>query len=225
MLLLAPLFTGLGFWQLDRAEQKRNLASMLEQRRKMPAVPVSDALRDNAEFEYREFSAEGKFLEEKTVLIENRKHRGKNGFHVITPMRLSQGRILLVNRGWIPATADGNATVYDSPKDNLVIEGEARVPRDPALQLGEVALGGEETPRWPYLTLEQYHSWSGLDILPFVLLQAPDKNSGFERSWPPPSTNEMMHIGYALQWFAFACITLLIWLKLSIHKRTEALAL
>lgn len=224
--ILAPLFIGLGLWQLDRAEQKRTLGASLEMRGKLPEFPLSAPLPDARELVFRKVIAAGRFLGGKTVLIENRKHMGKRGFHVITPLLMESGQIVLVNRGWIPGQGR-EMTIPDTPDSNtdLSIRGEVRIPQPPALGLDLKISANEAMPHWPFLTLENYSSWSGLEILPFQILQATDDSSGFMRRWPRPKVNDAMHTGYAVQWFAFALIVLLIWLRLSIHKtnatRTE----
>jgi len=224
MVILTPLFCGLGLWQLDRAEQKRQLAGALEQRRKLPAQRISPALAETDHIEYRRLQAHGRFLHHKTVLIENRKHQGKRGYHVITPLQLSgSGEILLINRGWVPQQI-AEASTFSRPEGDLTIQGEARIPQPPALDLELRLERNQALPHWPFLTLENYTSWSGLELLPLILLQAPEPNSGFIRQWPSPPANDAMHIGYAIQWFAFALIGLLIWLRLSLHRPTGGTA-
>ncbi|MDJ0807673.1 MAG: SURF1 family protein [Gammaproteobacteria bacterium] len=221
MVLLTPVFCGLGLWQLDRAEQKRNLAHTLEMRRKMPALTLDSNLTDFAKLEHRKIIARGRLLQDKTVLIENRKHQGRRGFHVITPLRLGEtDQILLVNRGWIPLSGGAGQADVPTQDGSLLIEGVVNHPQPPALDLNLTIDPVEVLPSWPFLTLENYTAWSGLEILPLLILQAPDPTSGFVRQWPRPAANETMHIGYAIQWFAFALITLLIWLRLSLHKTT-----
>lgn len=222
MVFMTPLFCGLGLWQLDRAEQKRNLASSLEMRRKLPAQQISHDLPDAAQLEFRTLNATGRLLNEKTVLIENRKHQGKRGFHVITPLQLADtGQLVLVNRGWIPQQWQVQSPAFPKPAGELVIQGEVSIPKPPALDLDLHIDATDNMPHWPFLTLENYTAWSGLEILPFMILQAPQPSSGFIRQWPQPPANDAMHTGYAIQWFAFALITLLIWLRLSLHKQAS----
>lgn len=220
VVIFAPLFFGLGMWQLDRAEQKRNIAASLEMRRNLPVLPITDQLPDADQLKFRRVIAEGRFLSEKTVLIENRKYQGETGFHVITPLLIGTGEVVLVNRGWIPGRGQGIPPGIPKPEADLIIEGEVVIPLPPALELSLQIDREDATPRWPYLTLEHYAAWSGLDIKPFMILQAAQDSSGFMRRWPQPRANDAMHIGYAVQWFAFSLIALLIWLRLSIHKTT-----
>ncbi|MGD8588832.1 MAG: SURF1 family protein [Chromatiales bacterium] len=221
MVLLAPMFIALGLWQLDRADQKRALAHNLEQRRKLPPLLLSGNLPAAEQLEYRSVTATGRLLNDKTVLIENRKYQGNTGFHVITPLRLSDSnQIVLVNRGWISRQQATDPASIARAEGEQTIRGEAVIPQPPALNLSLAIEPEEALPHWPFLTLEHYSAWSGLSVLPFMILQAPDDISGFVRRWPEPRINEGMHIGYAIQWFAFALIALVIWLRLSLH-RTE----
>ena len=199
VMLLAPLFLGLGFWQLDRAEQKRAMAGTQEARRKLPPLRLEGSLAD------------------KTILVENRKHRGRTGFHVISPLRIFGGeRYLLVNRGWTETMAVAADPTLPASVDLVEVSGQAVVPAPPALDLGAAA--ASRTNRWPFVTLDAYREWSGLDIYPFMLLQAPEGKAGFVRNWPQVTANDAMHIGYAIQWFAFAVIAFFIWLVLSLER-------
>ena len=220
MVILLPVFCGLGIWQLDRAEQKRQMAATQETRRKLPPLDLKQRLPESSDLAFRNVVTEGRYLADKTVLIENRKHRGESGFHVITPLRIDgTDRILLVNRGWLSRKQLDKGESPETPSGLQQITGVINFPEPPALQLALETSRDQHTPRWPYLTLEQFSRWSGLEILPFAILQSPGDESGFVREWPRPVFSDSMHIGYAIQWFAFALITLLIWLRLSLRKQ------
>ncbi len=223
MVILIPLFCGLGIWQLDRAEQKRQLGASLEARRKLPVHSLNQEIPEPSQLMFRQVSAEGRYLAHKSVLIENRKHRGQNGFHLITPLQLSgSAAIVLVNRGWLSREQLANGRLPDTPSGLQRVSGEITLPQPPALELALDRSQAQQPPHWPYLTLEQFTDWSGLEILPFAILQSADDESGFVRDWPRPHFSDSMHIGYAVQWFAFALIALLIWLRLSLSKQQSS---
>jgi surfeit locus 1 family protein len=75
--------------------------------------------------------------------------------------------------------------------------------------------------RWPYLTVELFAAAAGYRVLPVVILQDPEGPQGFLRSWPRELPKEGMHIGYAIQWFAFALIAMVLWLRLSLVRRSK----
>ena len=214
LVLPALVCAGLGVWQLDRAAQKRELGVELAARASAPPVVVGDAPIDPAATRYRSLVARGRFEAEGQIYIENRHHAGKVGFHVITPLRVDgTERRLLVNRGWVAAM---DAAV---PELSVVVRGVADVPSAPALVLhGSDDAARSWGARWPYLTLPLYAAVSPHPLQPVVLLQDPDDSHGFARYWPREFPKEGMHIGYAIQWFAFAVIALGIFLRLSLSR-------
>lgn len=214
--LLLPLFLSLGFWQIDRAQQKRNLAHTMESRRKLPPAPLEQAL-SATEAEFRSWRVKGQFVAGGQILIANRKHLGKNGFHVITPLQISgSDRLLLVNRGWVAAQGEQPPEVK-IPTGRVLLTGEARTLSPPAIELD---FDLQASPVWPFLTLPNYHTWSGRETMPFILLLSPDSAHGFVREWEQARPGPGMHLGYAVQWFAFALFSLALWLKLSLKQRS-----
>jgi surfeit locus 1 family protein len=218
-----PLFIGLGMWQLDRADQKREQARELSERMQMPALELGARVSDPQDLRYRRLRAHGAFEAGGQLLIENRRQGNRNGFHVITPLRIAGSDMrVLVNRGWIPAAADGSATPAPVPDGPVTVTGESHIPSPPALVLhGGPDAAKQWGTRWPYLTVDLYAAVAGHPVLPVVILQDPDTPGGFLRSWPREMPKEGMHIGYAIQWFAFAVIALVLWLRLSLVRRPE----
>lgn len=218
-----PLFLYLGFWQLDRAEQKRELAHILDERSQMPALTIQGLVADPSSLRYRAVRARGRLEPQDQVFIENRRLGGRIGFHVVTPLRLEGSDVrVLVNRGWIPDQGRGILPAAEAPEGTVEINGELEIPSPPALVLQEgreaVAAWGN---RWPYLTTDLFAAVTPYPLEPFVILQAPTDPHGFERYWPRELPKEGMHLGYAIQWFAFALIALGIYLRLSLSRRPE----
>jgi len=222
-LLLAlpiPLFIALGVWQLDRAEQKREQARVLDQRAELPALELGDPIVDPEALRFRKLRARGTFEAEGQILIANRRRGNRIGFYVITPLRIrgSDSRVL-VNRGWIAAPDDGGPVAAPMPPGEVTVMGAAHFPSPPALALhGSLEAAKGWGRRWPYLTLELYNAVTGIQVQPVVILQHPDDPDGFVRVWSRESPKEGMHIGYAIQWFAFALIALVLWLRLSLTR-------
>ncbi len=96
------LMLGLGIWQVQRLQWKEALiAERTERLASAPmALPGPDA--DIGDSEYRHVSLAGEFLHDKEILLGARSLNDNTGYHVVTPFRLSDGRVILVDRGWIP---------------------------------------------------------------------------------------------------------------------------
>lgn len=211
-LLLVALFTGLGFWQLDRAEQKRALQSSFE-----AGGAAVEVTADAEPRLYQNIRATGRYLGERQFLIANIVQDGRLGFYVVTPFELAgAGPLLLVNRGWTARPADGSlpeVAIGDGPRR---VEGRAgRLPRV-GIRPGEALEAGSSWPRVAtFPTSDELAEALQQPVLPFVLLADPDPASGLVRSWEPRQMGPSRHIGYAVQWFALAAavaaVTVVVW--------------
>ncbi len=109
----------LGTWQMQRLEWKNDLITSFESRSSAAPMnlPALDAVSDDMEF--RRLLLVGEFAHDKEVLMTGRTYEGNAGFHVVTPFTLADGRIILVNRGWV-------SEAYSKPdsRDFAQIEGE-----------------------------------------------------------------------------------------------------
>lgn len=217
-LILVPLFIWLGLWQLERAEYKGVLSEQMEQQKHKPPLDLNDLVDSNVDLEYREVKVRGYFEPNNQVFIENRKHNNKNGFHVVTPLRIEEENTrVLINRGWVPMNAEqSRLPAVETPVGIVEVTGKIDIPKPPAIKLSDEKSNSDSGNRWPYLTVERFAQMVDYPIKHFVVLQSPNGDQGFVRQWPVRKPNKLMHIGYALQWFAFAIITSLIYLRLSI---------
>lgn len=214
MVLVIPVFITLGMWQLDRAEEKSKRAALQLTRAQMPPLKITIDSSHFKAVEFRKLSVTGRLRTDKQVLIENRKHKGKSGFHVITPIQIGNSdQYMLINQGWIARKTEQ----IMQQNESITITGKAVIPQPPALVLDESIPDAQESV-WPFVTLEKFRAWSGLKLVPYLLLQSPKDNSGYVRQWPKQQFRDGMHIGYAIQWFAFALIAVATWLGLSIQR-------
>jgi surfeit locus 1 family protein len=106
------LMLGLGVWQLERLQWKEALIAERTERIAATAIALPGPDADVGDLEYRHLAARGEFLHDKEIFLGARSMNGNTGYHVITPFKLADGRIVLVDRGWIPLdrkTADKRA--------------------------------------------------------------------------------------------------------------------
>ena len=96
------LMLGLGAWQLERLEWKRNLIAERTAGLAAPVVPwlsIRDRPADNV---WKRVWVEGEFLHDQEMLLAARSLNGNLGFHVVTPFRVVGGDVVIVDRGWVP---------------------------------------------------------------------------------------------------------------------------
>ena len=98
--VLCLLFLSLGRWQWGRAEQKRELWAQFD---RGAGEVVALGTRTMTELpRYARVRVEGRWEPRRQFLLDNRTHEGRAGYEVLTPLWLDDGRVVLVNRGWVP---------------------------------------------------------------------------------------------------------------------------
>ena len=215
-------FATLGVWQLDRASQKEQLLAAFAAGADGPAVEfarerdVLDARR------YPHVRVSGHFVAGRGYLRDEQLHEGKLGVHAIAVFAVSgEDRLLLVDRGWLawnhaPGTTPALPPLPDGQTELTGIY--APFPSS-GLRVGGDALKDEST--WPKLTLRidaaEIAADLGKPLLPRMLLLDPAANSGFVREWTPNVMPPVRHRAYALQWFTFVFVALVIFV--AVHWR------
>lgn len=211
------LTLALGNWQLGRGQQKTALAERIAAARHDAPIGLSGAPVNADDVVWHRVEARGRFDPKYTVLIDNRILRGTVGYYVVTPLKIENSeRYVLVNRGWIAATASRDTLpAITTPGETLRVSGLAVVPGKRYLELSSQAIEGKV---WQNLTLERYRANFSLDLQPVVIQQESDVNDGLAREWSPPDLGVDKHYGYAFQWFALAAAILVIYLVLNVRK-------
>lgn len=214
----AALCIRLGLWQLDRLDQRRAFnAHYLSVVNLSPLDLNAQAEPDLAAQEYRAVVARGTYDFANQVALLNFYHNGVYGYHLLTPLLLPDGRAVFVERGWIPA--EGNA----APEGWLRYAESAPAEVRGVIRLGvtKTPFGGRADPTlapdqlrldfWNFTNLERIGSQLPYPILPVYIQPDPDPADA-EPPIPARSEIELTegpHMGYALQWFAFAAILLI----------------
>ena len=222
-LLLVPLFIAAGQWQWNKASAKAALQAELEARGKQAVLSVPSTRVDAEALRYRRLVARGHFEPQHQVLIDNRTYRGQAGYQVVTPLRLEGSEMrVLVNRGWIPASADrGSLPQIDTPSGSVEVLGMAVVLSSRVFTLGKDDASTTGQAVWQNLDLARYAKMLAFPIQPLVLqLDAESAAGGFVRDWPSPDERRQTNLGYALQWWSFAATTVVLWLVVNFRKPT-----
>ncbi|EAQ97562.2 SURF1 family protein [Congregibacter litoralis] len=211
-LLLFPGLIALGFWQLDRAQEKAEIAQRENDRAQAAAVSVA-VLRSmpRAERAYRKVMLQGHYLSDAVVLVDNQIRDGRYG-HDALGLFFDQasGQYLLLNRGWVPGDSSRRSVPdVEVPAGDLTLTATAYVPPGDPYLLAEEQFSSLE---WPMLVQtvssaalrELLHREVGENLLATELRLLPGEPTGFRRDWPVVNVSPEKHQGYALQWFTMA---------------------
>jgi surfeit locus 1 family protein len=198
------LLVGLGLWQLERLQWK--LALIAEMNRNMAAAPIGldAALALGNRAQYRPVAVTGRFANAKEVYVFTTGPNGAPVYHILTPLALSDGHVMLIDRGFVPTALRDPASRPGSEPQSLVrIEGIWRTPDKP----------GPFTPApdlkhrvWYARDLAGIARMGHLKLAAPAILEATASTTG--GYWPRGGQTRVDipndHLQYALTWFLLA---------------------
>jgi len=212
------IFVAAGEWQRGRMEQKQALRSQFDSAYQASPVPLPAASEDWSVWRYRAVVATGVFDAQRQILLDNKVHRGRIGFHVVTPLLLNDGRAVLIDRGFVAGTGTRAALPSAPPPIGIVtVHGRVNIPPARYLELARVPHAG---PVWQNLDPVRFSAATGISVLPIVLEQSADEraaNSLIVDS-TPPDFGIARHRVYMLQWYAFAALAAGLWLYFNLWR-------
>ena len=214
VLAMCAVCVRLGFWQLDRLEQRRARNAAQEAALAQPPVELDAASaaairRDPARFVGRRVRVRGTYAPGGEVVLRGRVHEGRPGVHLATPLAVEGGgALVLVNRGWVPSpdAATVDAARYAEPGVHAV---DGILQEIPATDDGGEPSGPDGARTFRRLDRAALRNSIGPALLPLYVQQLPSSDES--RRGPPvrvalPPPGEGPHLGYAVQWFSFAAI-------------------
>jgi cytochrome oxidase assembly protein ShyY1 len=220
------LMVNLGFWQLRRLDERREFNAAVEARIDQPVVPLDellaqlDAGTDVDDIEWRPVEVRGTYLPEEQVLVVNRSQNGRAGDNVVTPLALDDGRVLVVNRGFVPLAVD----VPDAPAGEVTVRGVVRPSQERRRgQLSDPSDGElTEVQRIDLDRLAQQLPGDVVAVYVDLLASDPAEADGVPEPVTRPDLSEGPHLSYAVQWFIFSAAVVVGWVlavRWSVGKR------
>lgn len=225
-IIFFTLFIKLGFWQLDRADQKKIINMAFVERQNQPPIPLNKETIQMPIIDiiWHHVTISGEFLNDKNIILDNQVVQEKAGFLIYTPFKiLDSNKIILVNRGWYPLSNSRNDVPNIPPiKGAQAIEGEINQMPSSGISLGKVITEklDESSFRLQKMDYEVLSSLIGKDLMRYVVkLKKPifDKTYVIDLGIPVPDSDK--NYGYAFQWFAMAFTLFIIFIKLGLKKK------
>lgn len=209
-LALAIVFSvvciALSNWQVARLNETRSANNLVERNYHSSPVTVADLLPTLSSFsadqQWRQVQLHGRYLVSDQLLVRNRPYNGQPGFEVLTPLLLDDGRVFVVDRGYVPT---GNR--QDRP-DSIPEPTTAPVTVVVRLQAGEPNLAGRTGIAGELATIHladvaeivAHPTYTGAYGL--MVSEAPSMATR-PTAIPRPQLDEGLHISYAVQWILF----------------------
>ncbi|MCY1144707.1 SURF1 family protein [Actinoplanes sp. Pm04-4] len=216
----AVVMVMLGNWQLRRYEERSAINDRIDAADSVAAVPLTSVLsrptapgaagtspgKDSA---WTKVTVSGQYDPSHEIQARGRTVDGDVGFEIVTPLVLTDGTAVLVDRGWVPAPEGGALAapvVPPAPTGPVTVVGQIHLSesrpvaverRDGRLDTRRISLP-RLAPEMPYPVYGAY-----------VLLteQTPAADAAFTQI-PIDHEDAWQNGGYAVQWWLFALMAL-----------------
>ena len=211
----------LGFWQLDRADEKRSIEAAIK-KANSGAVELIVSENNLQDKEYYEVRLQGEYINDKQFIYDNQIVDQASGYYVLTPFALNdQSKAILINRGFIPWNGR-----RDKLADIFIEQGEREIKVQISKPIKRMELKVSEVSReFPVLLqaldIEEMSAIAQLDFSQVVGLLDANSIGGFVRKWEPYTGSIEKHVGYAIQWFLMALVLAIIGIRLAIKQRKQ----
>ena len=223
ILILATMafLVSLGFWQLDRADQKRTIEASI-QKANTGVVELIINQNELLNKEYYEVRLQGSYIGDKQFIYDNQIVDQASGYYVLTPFVLTgQSNAIMINRGFIPWNGRRDQ-LDDIAVDSAFREVKIQVSRP----IKRIELKTSDiSNQFPVLiqaidfdVIEEISSTSFVDV---IGLLDPSSDDGFVRKWEPYTGSIEKHIGYAIQWFLMALVLGIIGIRIGLKQRKK----
>ncbi len=211
--ILVPLMASLGFWQLQRAEEKALLAADWEVRQRQAPVPLGQLVgKSPDDIAYQRVALSGTVSGEEYFLLDNKIRQGRFGYEVLAVLHGGEQQVL-VNRGWIEADP-ARRSLPQVPALDGRLEWTGHVYVSP----GEPYLLAEQqlSEGWPKLIqaveMEKIQPILGGDVFPYPVRLEAEQPGALVTDWLIVNVSPGKHRGYAVQWFSMAVVLLIFYL-------------
>ncbi len=209
----------LGFWQVDRFQQNQSTAIHLLSMQSAPLLVLSSGVQPDSlsGMEYRLVQATGTFDYAHQIAIRNQVWAqvwGYDiGFKLVTPLLLSDGSAVLVDRGWIPQANNEPTSWAQFDREGVVtVKGIIRLPvvpqmggqPDPTLAPGQTSLSF-----WNVVDIPRLQEQIPYSILPVYIQQGPDPvltGMPYRALSQPDLIGGETNVAYAITWFSLATL-------------------
>ena len=199
----------LSHWQFSRNHRRQTQLDLVQENYHAAPVPLDDLLSPGAPLrasdEWHPVTAHGRYEADKQLLVRNRPHGGTSAFEVLVPFRTDDGRVFIVNRGWVaPADKGVTLSVPPPPSGEVTITARLR-PGEPLPPSGRGAPEGQVPSINLPLVADKIDDGSAVDTGAWGELVSespapPHRPAAFDA----PSDDPGPFLSYAIQWILFA---------------------
>ncbi len=229
-LIFAITFCGfivLGFWQIDRADQKNVLNSNYTDRQQEAIIVLdkNNVIDEKSSLLWRKVEFEGSFINKQNIILDNQIFNQIAGFNIITPFKIrGSDSLVLINRGWHPNLKNRETLpIINEISDERILQGHIASFPVSGIKLGKnnIETLNSQIFRFQRLDAAELNYFFSAKIMPYMIYLDPIIDKELYGNFKLPAPDSQKNYGYAFQWFAFAITLLIIFIRLSMKRKSN----
>lgn len=219
----------LSHWQLTKNAARTEQLTVIADNYHARPVPLGDILAAGHTLsitqQWHPVSLTGTYVSGRQLLVRNRVNGGSAGFEVVVPFRETDGRLFLIDRGWIPS-GDGDLShgVVPAPPRGTVTVVARLMPGEPLPPSGVASAGQLPSIHLP-LAARLVGDVDGhrLDTGAYGIMMSEDPApAAAPQALDPPSADPGPYLSYGIQWIMFAIMGFIfIWYVIRTERRVR----
>lgn len=222
--LLIFTMVNLGFWQLNRLDEKKVRNASITAQTKRPAVDLTSAPTfDSLGAEWSQVVLKGEYSSKDAITIINRSLDGAAGYNSAMPFITTNGQVVLINRGFVPLTIANP----QAPSGTIQVLGYVRQTQKRGA-VGAIDSTSPDITEFQRFDLALIAKATDERLLTKDYVQLIAENPASKESWPNPvalpTLDEGSHLSYAFQWFFFTATALTGWVYVVRKKLREPIS-
>ena len=229
-LIFAITFCGfivLGFWQIDRADQKNVLNSNYTDRQQEAIIVLdkNNVIDEKSSLLWRKVEFKGSFINKQNIILDNQIFNQIAGFNIITPFKIKgSDSLVLINRGWHPNLKNRETLpIINEISDERILQGHIASFPVSGIKLGKnnIETLNSQIFRFQRLDAAELNYFFSAKMMPYMIYLDPIIDKELYGNFKLPAPDSQKNYGYAFQWFAFAITLLIIFIRLSMKRKSN----
>ena len=227
-IFMLPAFQALSNWQWHRLQDRQVANAAIQAQINKEPILITDLVITEAsvktvpdDSQWRTVGMSGVWLQDNQVLVRKRSLESNLGLWVVTPLRLTDGTIVMINRGWTAAanSAVDSPVVADVPSGTIEVLGRLRVVQDRTKPAPTDLPAGQVDRIVPTEILDSPETLSNAYVE--MTASEPESLTSEIRTLLAPEVTEGAHRSYAIQWIFFEIMTVIGWIILVRNEENE----
>ncbi len=206
LLIMIYLFIRLSDWQFDRYNTRIQNNEITTTALSSEPIKLTDLSQVSDLKDWQKVSIKGEFVNSDAKLLRRQYLESSLGFWVITPLKLDNDKVILVNRGWIPIAESSTSQqeIPSSPQGDVTIIGYVQTLKDTRSEPEDLPLN-----QINHLNSTNFSSQPlSTSYLQLASMTPMDNQVAII---PLPELSNGPHFSYAIQWILFALMLPIGW--------------